>query len=102
MHQALVTVREMAARDPEQEVEGLAVPVLDAVVSAAREHVLLDDPVLDVLPDLISPFTIGEGKLIRAVDAQLVLAQLKLALDRAIESTIDEPLQFRPEPGPFD
>ena len=76
----------MAANDPEQEVTGIAVPILDAVISEAREHFLLDDPVLGALPDLISPFTIGEGQRIRAADAQVALYQVKLALDRAIEA----------------
>jgi hypothetical protein len=51
---AYLNVRDMADKDPEQEVTGIAVPVLDALLSEARRHVLLDDPVLHLLPDLIS------------------------------------------------
>lgn len=72
--------------DQEQEVRGIAVPVLDRVQSAARENLLEGDPVLATLPDLISPEAIESGEPIRAADALLVVGQLDAALDRAIAS----------------
>lgn len=41
-------------RDPEQEVQGMALPVIDAVLNAAKEH-LRDDPVIARMRDVISP-----------------------------------------------
>ncbi len=83
---AWVQVSGIAGRDPEQDVRGLALPVLDAVVSEARDHLHFDDPILHTLPDLISPVTVGEGEPLRASDAAIALYQLKLALDRAVEN----------------
>lgn len=52
---------------------------------------------------MISPEAVARGEPIRATDAQLVLWQLKLPLDRAIKAEGgDQPLTMRPEPGPFD
>lgn len=59
-------------RDPEQEVQGMALPVLDAVVSQAREW-RPSDPVLDRVSDVISPAAVEAGEPIRAVDALLVV-----------------------------
>lgn len=73
----------IVAKDKEQEVRGLALPVLDAVVTAAREHLLPGDPVIDMLPDLISADAIAMGEPIRAVDAYLAVSQIEEALNRA-------------------
>lgn len=98
-----LTLREIAKKDQEQDVMGIAVPILDMVVSAAREHVLPGDPVLDRLPELFSSdMSDPWGDSIRAVDALIAVEQLQLALDRAIAAAPSEPLQFIPEPGPFD
>jgi hypothetical protein len=83
LYQQLASV---AGKDPEQHVEGMALPVLDAVVRGAREFIHLDDPVLDSIEDVISPEAVQRGEPIRALDAQIVLYQLKLALDRAIKA----------------
>jgi hypothetical protein len=74
----------IVSRDQEQEVRGIALPVLDAVLSAAREHLLLDDPVLASLPDLISPEALEAGEPIRAIDAFLAVSQVEEALNRAL------------------
>jgi hypothetical protein len=76
-------LEQIVKRDQEQEVQGLALPVLDAVLGNAREHVLPEDPVLSALTDLISPETIEHGESIRALDAYLVAGQLLEALRRA-------------------
>jgi hypothetical protein len=70
-------------RDPEQEVRGIALPVVDAVLAAAREHVKEGDPVLDAISGLITPESVAEGEPIRAVDALVVADQLLEALDSA-------------------
>lgn len=62
-------------RDPEQEVQGIALPVLDAVIVDARSH-FPDDPVVAAVADIISADTVGAAEPIRAVDALLVVNQL--------------------------
>jgi hypothetical protein len=79
-------LRRMIDRDSEQEVQGIAVPVLDAVVAAGRQHLDPSDPVAQVVRDFISPETIEEREPMRAVDAYLVVRQLLKALDRAYAS----------------
>jgi hypothetical protein len=83
LHIALYNITK---KDQEQEVRGIALPVLDAVLSAVRGSLLDGDPVLATLPDLISPEAIEAGEPIRAVDALLVVGQLENALDRAISA----------------
>jgi hypothetical protein len=67
----------IADRDPEQEVWGIAVPVLDACLSALRAvPKVADDPVISRMPDVYSADTIAEGEPVRAVDALVVLGQI--------------------------
>jgi len=89
-HQAIsqlhVQLINITSKDQEQEVRGIAMPVLDAVLSSVRGSLLEADPVLATLPDLISPEAIETGEPIRAVDALLVVGQLEIALDRAMSA----------------
>lgn len=86
--QLLLSLREITKKDQEQDVMGIAVPILDMVVAAAREHVLPGDPVLERLPELVSSdLSDPWGDSIRAVDALIAVEQLLLALDRAIAAT---------------
>lgn len=71
-----MTLDNVVARDPEQEVQGIAVNALDAVVSDARSFVDEGDPVLDQVVELISAEVIEEGTPIRCVDALLVVDTL--------------------------
>lgn len=64
--------------DAEQEVAGIAVPVLDALLAACRGYVA-DDPVVLAIDGLVTPDAVETGSL-RAVDAALVVHQLALAL----------------------
>lgn len=66
------TLKSIVERDPEQEVQGMALPVLDAVVAQARAW-RPSDPVLDRVSDVISPAAVEAGEPIRAVDALLVV-----------------------------
>jgi hypothetical protein len=69
-------------RDPEQEIIGVALPVVDWVMSAARD--LLGhrrNPLSEAMVDLISPDTCGGGVPVRAIDAWIVVGQLLAALD---------------------
>ena len=65
----------IADRDPEQEVRGIALPVLDACIAALRE-VAADDPVVSRMPDVYSAESVVTGEPVRAVDALVVLGQI--------------------------
>jgi hypothetical protein len=75
------TLKTLHDRDPEQEVQGIALPVLDALIEGTRGF-LSDDPVVAAVAGIISPQTIAEGEPIRAADALLVAEQLSAALGR--------------------
>jgi hypothetical protein len=79
----LRTLRGVTDTDPEQEVQGMALPVMDAVLKAARE-LLPSDPVVATIRDVISPEAITEGRPLRAVDALIVVEQLHAALGQAL------------------
>ncbi len=66
-------------RDPEQEVQGIALPVLDAVLVYARD-LLPDHRVISQIDDVVSVTTVETAEPIRAVDALLVVNVLFGAL----------------------
>lgn len=74
-------LQQIAERDPEQEVQGMAVPVLEACLQTFRDQVP-DDPILTAIRDVVSPESVAEGQPARVVDAQLVAGQLAEALGR--------------------
>lgn len=74
-------LRAITDRDPEQEVQGVALPVIDAALAAAIRHLSPDDPLAHAARDLISVEQIELGEPVRAVDALLVVGQLLEALD---------------------
>ncbi len=73
-------LKQMHDRDPEQEVTGMAVPVLDACVAAIKGHLSPDDPVLASIRDVISSESVLTGEPVRAADALLVVTALKARL----------------------
>jgi hypothetical protein len=73
------SLEKVAERDPEQEVRGMAIPVLDACLRAFKDHVP-DDPIISAIQDVMSPEAISDG-FVRAVDAALVAGQLAWHLD---------------------
>jgi hypothetical protein len=68
------TLRPIVERDPEQEVQGIALSVVDEVLVAARDA-LPGHPVVERLDDAVSPEAIASGEPLRAVDA-LIAADL--------------------------
>lgn len=74
------TLESSVAGDPEQEVQGLALPVLDAAFVAARQFLANDDPLAHVATDAVSAEMIEAGEPLRAVDALHVARQLEAAL----------------------
>jgi len=73
----------IAAKDQEQEVGGLALPVVDSVLQEASNLLPAGDPIVDRCRSLITPETIAAGEPIRAVDAVIVVDQLYQALKYA-------------------
>lgn len=71
-------------RDPEQEVQGIAVPVLDALLAACREFVP-NDPVVQAIDGLLVPEAAEDHAGLRAIDTLLVVRQLGLALKSGLE-----------------
>jgi len=71
----------LTRRDPEQEVQGIALPVLDAAPDAIKQA-RPDDPVVRSLVDLMSADLIGLGETIRAADMLVVAKQLDAAIGR--------------------
>jgi hypothetical protein len=62
-------------RDPEQEVQGEALTVAAATISAVKAA-LPDDPVVAATPDLFSPERIGDDEPLRAADLLVIAKQL--------------------------
>lgn len=65
----------LVARDPEQEVQGIAIPVLDAALMEIKAA-MPDDAVVRALVDLVSADHIGSGEALRAADMLVVAEQL--------------------------
>jgi hypothetical protein len=73
------SLRTLVQRDPEQEVQGLAIPVMAAALDAIKRS-KPDDPVVLALVDLFSADLIGAGEPIRATDMLIVGEQLDAAV----------------------
>lgn len=48
-------LKDITVRDPEQEVRGLALPVIDSILTEARKNIMPSDPVIDAITGLITP-----------------------------------------------
>ncbi len=72
------SLRTIVAKDPEQDVLGWAVPVVDAVIEEARGY-LGDDPVVAAMAGLVSPENIAVGEPVRAAEALILAEQLEAA-----------------------
>lgn len=72
-------IKSLVQRDPEQEVQGIALPVLDAALGAIKQS-KPDDPVVVALVDLMSADFIGSGDTVRAADMLVVAQQLSAAI----------------------
>lgn len=71
----------LTSRDPEQEVQGIAIPVLAASLEAIKAA-KPDDPVVKALVDLMSADFIGAGEPIRAADMLVVAEQLNAVIGK--------------------
>lgn len=75
------SLQKIVERDSDQEVQGSAVRVVDAVIAESRKLVP-DHPVVKALPDLISPTAVEDAAPLRAADLLLILIPLHEALSR--------------------
>lgn len=66
-------------RDPDQVVQGIDLPVLDAVLSEARAH-LAGNAIAATVRDAISPEAVADNEDMRAADALIAVNQLLAAL----------------------
>ena len=73
------SLRTLVEKDPEQEVQGFAVPVLAAALEAVKQS-MPNDPVVKSLVDIVSADFIGSGDVIRAADMLLIAEQLDAAI----------------------
>ena len=62
----------MVTKDQEQEVQGIALPVIDEALVATK-GLLADSPVLARIRDVISPEAIEAGDPVRAIDVLMVV-----------------------------
>ena len=77
-------------KDPEQEVRGIAIPVLDSIIEAVRRH-LPDNEVTQAISGVFSVETISDGEPVRAVDALMVVTALKTALGDSVPMPVAIP-----------
>lgn len=70
------TLTRLVDRDPEQEVTGIALPVIDQVVAEARRSLPEGSTLGGQIVELISPESLDGGEPVRAADALLVVGQL--------------------------
>lgn len=73
------SLKQLIARDPEQEVQGIALPVVDAALTAIKAS-MPNDPVVRSLADLVSADFIAAGEPVRAADMLVVAMQLDAAI----------------------
>lgn len=69
----------LVTSDPEQQVQGFAVPVVAAALDDIKQAVP-NDPVVRALVDLMSADAIGSGDPIRAADMLVIAEQIDAAI----------------------
>lgn len=84
---------QITQRDMEQEVMGIALPVVDTVLSEVRA-LIPADPMLQSVRDVITPQLV-EGGQVRAVDMLLVVSQMLEALPPPAAPRFDRFGDFR-------
>lgn len=76
-------LQRLVDRDPDQEVDGIALPLVDAVVSEARRNLPQGSTLGQQIIELVSPESIENGDPIRAAAALLVVGQLLAVFEHA-------------------
>ncbi len=73
------SLEKLIAQDPEQEVDGIALPVVAAAINSIKAA-LPDDPVVASTVEIFSADFIGAGEPVRAASMLVVAEQLDAAL----------------------
>lgn len=76
------SLEKLVASDPEQQVQGFAVPVLAAALDDIKQA-MPNDPVVQSLVSLFSADAIASGDPIRAADMLVIATQLDAAIGPA-------------------
>jgi hypothetical protein len=101
VRQLNASLRRIADKDQEQEVLGMAIPVVDAVLAEGRTHLPEGDSILGAIRDVMSPESVEIGEPVRVLEVLLVVEQLEARLS-SIQRANMEPLSFSVEPSVFD
>jgi hypothetical protein len=76
---------QLIERDPDQEVTGQALPLIDAVISEARQALPDKSTLRRQIVDVISTEAIEAGEPLRAADALLIVGQLVAVLGSPVD-----------------
>ncbi len=75
----ITTLEPIVNRDPEQEIQGIAVPVFESLLDELKDT-LEDDPVVGSVVTVYENEFFGNGEPVRAVDALLVARHIDAAI----------------------
>lgn len=91
LRQLHTDLQRLVDRDPEQEVTGIAYPLVDAVISEARSWLPPSSSLRDQVREVISPDLIdSEDVRLRAADALIVVGQLLVATETYMNAESDK------------
>ena len=93
-----VALKTLVDKDPEQEVRGPAVGILDAVIVSTKE-LFPNHPVVRAIPDAISPEAVADSEPLRAADALIIAHQLQAAIGPARPRAYSQTGRGRRIPG---
>jgi len=88
LRQLRVDLVQLVDRDPDQEVTGQAIPLIDAVITEAREALPGDSSLRTQIVDIISTTTIEVGEPLRAADALIIVGQLLAVLGASSDESL--------------
>lgn len=101
VRQLNASLRRIAEKDQEQEVLGMAIPVVDAVLAEGRAHLPEGDPILRAIRDVVSPESVELGEPVRVLEVLLVIEQLEARLS-SIQRERMGPMSFSTGPSIFE
>ena len=71
---------EMVRRDREAEIDASTLQVIEALIAAAEEHLLPDDPVVEKVDKFFSAASLGGGLPVLASQVEIVVGTLARAM----------------------
>lgn len=106
LRQLHTDLKSLIEHDPEQELQGPALPLADKVLREAKEALLPESTVREQVEDLISPAQVERGESLRAADVLVAVGQLlasvrhyrgDVQIDAELLARVNEALR-RPSP----